>query len=79
MRTTVTLPKLGDTADEATVLEWLVATGRTVAEGEALVLVETDKVQAEVPAPVAGVLVAHLVGVDDDVPTGAALCVLEHP
>ena len=77
MRHTVKLPKLSETVDEMIVLEWLVALGTQVVEGQALVSVETDKVTVEMPSPVAGVLVEQLVKPDDEVTTGAIIAVIE--
>lgn len=77
MRRVVTLPKLGDTAEDAVVLEWNVDVGDAVAAGDALLSVETSKVTADVPAPVAGTLVERLVEVDQEVEVGDELCVLE--
>ncbi|MBA2578981.1 MAG: hypothetical protein H0V05_20460 [Euzebyaceae bacterium] len=77
MRHVVNLPKLGDTADDVVVLEWLVTEGDVVAEGDALLSVETNKIDAEVPSPVSGTLVERLVTVDDEVATGAAIAVVE--
>jgi pyruvate/2-oxoglutarate dehydrogenase complex dihydrolipoamide acyltransferase (E2) component len=69
----VILPKWGMNMVEATVVEWLKAVGDRVDEGEAIVSVETDKVEATVEAPVSGTLVEILVGPDEDVPVGATL------
>ena len=77
MRHTVKLPKLSETVDEMIVLEWLVAIGTQVAEGQPLVSVETDKVTVDMPSPVAGVLVEQLVKPDDEVTTGATIAVIE--
>ena len=77
MRHTVKLPKLSETVDEMIVLEWLVAQGTQVVEGQALVSVETDKVTVEMPSPVAGVLVEQLVEPDDEVTTGAIIAIIE--
>ncbi|MCY3561277.1 MAG: hypothetical protein OXH20_08945 [bacterium] len=77
MRQTVKLPKLGDTANEVLVLEWSVAVGDAVAAGDVLMRVETDKVEADVPSPVAGTVAELSVGVEDEVPVGAAICVIE--
>ena len=76
-RTTVKLPKMGDTTDEVVILEWLVPVGGTVMAGDVLVRVETDKVDTELPSPVGGILVEILVQVDDEVGTGAPICVIE--
>ena len=77
MRHVVKLPKLGDTAEEVLVLEWNVAVGDRVTEGESLMLVETDKVEAEVPAPVGGVVAELRVSEDDEVGVGKAICVID--
>lgn len=77
MRHIVKLPKLGDTAEEVLVLEWKVAVGDSVTEGESLMLVETDKVEAEVPAPVGGVVAELRVSEDDEVGVGEAICVID--
>ena len=53
----VTLPAMGESVSEGTILEWRRSEGDQVAAGETLVEVSTDKVDAEVPAPVAGTLV----------------------
>ena len=54
MRYEVRMPRLGETVDEVVLLEWLVEVGDRVEEGAELALVETDKVETEVPSPVAG-------------------------
>lgn len=70
----VLLARLGDTVDEVVIIEWLVAVGDRVAVGDPLVRVETDKVEVDIDAPVAGILVDHAVAEDDDVATGSVLC-----
>lgn len=77
MSHTVKLPRLGDTVDEVVVLSWSVEVGDTVQEGAALMTVETDKVDTEVPSPVTGVLARKLVDDGDEVATGADIAVLE--
>lgn len=79
MRVTVKMPRAADTVDEVVVMEWVVAEGTAVGEGEAILRVETDKALVEVPAPVAGVLAAHLVAVDDEIVTGTPIAVIETP
>jgi len=67
-----TMPKLGLTMEEATILEWLVADGGELVEGAAALRIETDKVETEVEAPASGVL--HRVGKEGDVyPCGAVI------
>ena len=70
----VTMPEMGESVTEGTVLEWHVAVGDTVEEGQTLVEVSTDKVDAEVPAPTAGEITELLVEPDQEIPIGAALC-----
>ena len=70
----VTMPEMGESVTEGTVLEWHVAVGDTVEEGQTLVEVSTDKVDAEVPAPSAGEVTELLVEPDQVIPIGTALC-----
>jgi pyruvate/2-oxoglutarate dehydrogenase complex dihydrolipoamide acyltransferase (E2) component len=77
MRHQVKLPRVGDTTQSGLIAEWLVAIGETVGVGMPLVLVETDKITTEVPSPVAGTVVAHLVRVQEEVEIGVPICVIE--
>lgn len=77
MRHTVKLPRLGDTADEVVVLEWLVTLGDQVRVNHAVLRVETSKVDVEVVSPVAGTLVEQLVAPGDEVAIGSPIAVLE--
>ena len=56
----VTLPEMGESVTEGTVAKWLKQVGDSVREGEGLVEVSTDKVDAEVPAPKSGRLLKIL-------------------
>ena len=71
------MPRLGETVDEVVLLEWLVEVGSQVEEGTELALVETDKVETEVPSPVAGTVAELTVPEDADVNTGDVICVIE--
>lgn len=73
----VKMPKLGETAEQVVVLEWLVAAGDRVAEGDVLMRVETDKVDADFPSPVSGVVTELLAAPDDEVGVGDPVCVIE--
>lgn len=73
----ILLARLGETVDQVVVLEWLVAPGDRVAVGDAIVRVETDKVEVDVESPFAGVVVDCLVAADDEVETGEPLCSIE--
>src|SRR3954449_6782461 len=72
----VTMPALGESVTEGTVTRWLKQVGDTVAVDEPLLEVSTDKVDTEIPSPVAGTLQEILVGEDDTVPVGADLAVI---
>ena len=74
---TVTLPKLGEMTEDAVLIDWEVAVGDRVAAGDALASVETDKVEAEVPSPVAGTITELLAEPDDELAVGAPLCTIE--
>ncbi|WP_431813003.1 2-oxoglutarate dehydrogenase, E2 component, dihydrolipoamide succinyltransferase [Kocuria sp. cx-455] len=76
MSETVNLPALGESVTEGTVTRWLKEVGDEVAVDEPLVEVSTDKVDTEVPSPVAGVIEKILVDEDEDVEVGAPLVVI---
>ena len=71
--TVITMPALGESVSEGTVTRWLKNIGDLVAADEALLEVSTDKVDTEIPSPVAGTLLAIDVAVDSTVPVGARL------
>ncbi|WP_256792123.1 2-oxoglutarate dehydrogenase, E2 component, dihydrolipoamide succinyltransferase [Terrabacter sp. Ter38] len=73
---TVTMPALGESVTEGTVTRWLKSEGDEVAVDEPLLEVSTDKVDTEIPSPVAGTLTTILVQEDDTVPVGADLAVI---
>jgi 2-oxoglutarate dehydrogenase E2 component (dihydrolipoamide succinyltransferase) len=70
------MPALGESVSEGTVTRWLKGVGDTIAVDEALLEVSTDKVDTEIPSPVAGVLLAIDVPVDTTVPVGARLALI---
>ena len=74
--TIITMPALGESVSEGTVTRWLKNVGDSVAVDEALLEVSTDKVDTEIPSPVAGTLVSIDVAVDSTVPVGARLAVI---
>jgi len=73
----ITMPEMGESVSEGTVLEWHKQPGDEVSEGETIIEVSTDKVDAEVPSPASGVLAEALVRPDDVVKVGQALGRLE--
>jgi len=73
----IPMPEMGESVTEGIVLEWHVAEGDSVKEGDTIVEVSTDKVDAEVPAPLDGVITKIVAQVDDEVPVGAPLAEME--
>ena len=74
--TVITMPALGESVSEGTVTRWLKNIGDSVAVDEALLEVSTDKVDTEIPSPVAGVLLAIDVAIDTTVAVGARLALI---
>jgi pyruvate dehydrogenase E2 component (dihydrolipoyllysine-residue acetyltransferase) len=74
--TTVTMPELGESITEGTITRWLKQEGDRVEADEPLFEISTDKVDTEVPSPVAGVLQSIKVQVDETVEVGAELAVI---
>src|SRR6476469_7616481 len=72
----IEMPQMGESVTEGTVLEWHKQEGEYVSEGETVVEVSTDKIDAEVPAPASGVITKLLVSPDDTVQIGQALAEL---
>ena len=72
MATEVRIPKIGMSATEMTLTEWMFGEGEAVTAGETLYTVETDKTATEIPAQASGVL--RVIGVEGDVyPVGALI------
>lgn len=76
MKTSVTIPKLGLTMDQATIEGWRHKVGDKVAAGEALLDIATDKVTVEIEAPTTGYLRAILADTGAEVPVGAEIAVI---
>ncbi len=77
MATTITMPQLGETVTEGTVAQWLKKPGDSIEKYEAFVEVSTDKVNAEVPSPVTGVLREIICKEGETVATGAAIAIID--
>ena len=75
--TRVVMPQLGESVHEGTISKWLVKPGDKVVEFEPMLEVDTDKVNAEVPAPVTGILREILAKEGDTVQAGAEIAVVE--
>ncbi|WP_328443085.1 2-oxoglutarate dehydrogenase, E2 component, dihydrolipoamide succinyltransferase [Amycolatopsis sp. NBC_00438] len=77
MAYSVTLPELGESVTEGTVTRWLKQEGDTVEVDEPLLEISTDKVDTEVPSPVAGTVVKISAAEDETVEVGAELAVID--
>ena len=75
--TRVVMPQLGESVHEGTISKWLVKPGDQVTEFEPMLEVDTDKVNAEVPAPVSGILREILAKEGETVQAGAEIAVVE--
>jgi 2-oxoglutarate decarboxylase len=71
------MPEMGESVTEGTVLEWHVSEGDPIEEGQTMVEVSTDKVDAEVPAPASGTVTKIMVGVDEEVDVGKPLAEID--
>ena len=71
------MPQMGESVTEGTILEWHVSEGEEVAEGDTVVEVSTDKIDAEVPAPASGVITKILAQPDDTVEVGQVLAQID--
>ena len=76
MTFSVTMPALGESVSEGTVTRWLKAEGDHVAVDEPLLEVSTDKVDTEIPSPVAGIVQKIVVAIDQTVAVGAELAII---
>ncbi|MDO4609077.1 2-oxoglutarate dehydrogenase, E2 component, dihydrolipoamide succinyltransferase [Corynebacterium sp.] len=76
MATSVEMPELGESVTEGTITTWLKEVGDHVEVDEPLLEVSTDKVDTEVPSPVAGTLIEILAEVDDTVDVGAVIATI---
>jgi pyruvate dehydrogenase E2 component (dihydrolipoamide acetyltransferase) len=76
MTFSLTMPALGESVTEGTVTRWLKAEGDQIALDEPLLEVSTDKVDTEIPSPVAGILERIVVQIDQTVAVGAELAVI---
>src|SRR5690349_12305964 len=75
--TSITMPKLGESVTEGTLGSWLKQVGDAVDKYEPMVEVVTDKVTAEIPAPVAGTIVEIIGGEGETIPVGGVICVID--
>ena len=76
MSVPVIMPQLGESVAEGTVIEWLKKEGDRVQKDEPILVISTEKVDAEIPAPAAGVLSQILVKAGEVAPVGATLALI---
>ena len=76
MATTVSMPQLGETVTEGTILRWMKQVGDTITEDEILVEISTDKVDTEVPSPATGVIQEILAAEGDTIAVGSPMVVI---
>jgi pyruvate/2-oxoglutarate dehydrogenase complex dihydrolipoamide acyltransferase (E2) component len=77
VKITLKLPRVGMTMQTATISEWFKKPGDSIAEGEALYAIETEKVNQEVSAPGSGTLLEVIAKPGEDVEVGASVCVID--
>ena len=73
----IIMPQMGESVVEGTILRWLVSKGEKVKKDQPIIEISTDKVDTEIPSPSTGVLINILHGIDETVPVGTVLAVLE--
>ncbi len=77
MRLEVVLPKWGMTMQDGTIVEWTVAVGDSVTEGDTIANVETEKIEAEVPAPATGTVSEIVVAEGETIDVGTVIAYME--
>ena len=77
MRVTITLPNIGMTMEEATIVRYCLQPGESFRAGDPLYEIETEKVSNEIEAVHDGVMVQHCVGEGDIVAVGGPVCIVE--
>ncbi|MEA2022787.1 MAG: biotin/lipoyl-containing protein, partial [Actinomycetota bacterium] len=76
MPVTVTMPRLGETVTEGTILSWAKQVGEPISEDEVLVEISTDKVDTEMPSPASGVISEILVQAGETVAVGTVIAII---
>jgi len=71
------MPKMGESIMEATILNWVKNVGDTIEVDETIIEIATDKVDSEIPSPVAGTLSKILFNVNDVVPIGTVIALID--
>lgn len=76
-RTELIMPKMGESIMEATIIKWYKNVGDYIEQDETILEIATDKVDSEIPSPVAGKVVEILFNVDDVIPIGTVIAIIE--
>ena len=79
MATRIDVPQLGLTMETGTILQWVKAEGDTVEKGQPVVVIQTDKVEYEVEAPVAGTLLKIAAKEGTELPVGSLMAIIGAP
>lgn len=72
----ILMPKMGESIEEATITKWFVKEGDKVVEDDLLLEIATDKVDSEIPSPVEGVVQKIMYKLDDIVPVGSVIAII---
>ncbi len=73
----IVMPKMGESVQEATIIRWLKKEGEKIIEDDVLLEIATDKVDTEIPSPVAGTLIKTLYKENDVVPVGKVIAIID--
>lgn len=73
----IKMPKMGESVEQATITNWFVSEGSIVEEDDVLLEIATDKVDSEIPSPVSGVVEKVLFKLNDVVPVGKVIAIIE--
>lgn len=76
MAEVVKLPKFGLTMEEASVSEWSVDVGQEISKGQILAIIESEKVEMELPSPASGIVAKHLVAPGATVAVGEDVAII---
>lgn len=71
------MPKLGESIEQATIIKWFVEEGDAIVEDDILLEIATDKVDSEIPSPVAGIIAKILFKTNDLVPVGKVIALIQ--
>jgi pyruvate dehydrogenase E2 component (dihydrolipoamide acetyltransferase) len=72
----VKLPKFGLTMEEASISEWSVEEGESISKGQVLAIIESEKVEMELPSPASGIVAKHLVAKGATVAVGEDVAII---